>query len=151
MERLIDRLENHSKIGIDTSIFIYHFEENRKYTSLTSAILEGIQSGKWVGAISVITLMEINVLPFRLQLNSVARTYEVLLANFPNLQIIDVNRDIARKASQLRAEFNFKPADALHISTSLLSGVTAWVSNDKSHSRASEFLEILILDEFVTH
>ncbi len=148
MDRIIDSLSSHSRIGLDTSVFIYHFEEHGNYIPFTTTILDGIQSGKWNGVTSVITLMEINVLPLRLERNTVAQTYETLLVNFPNLQIVDVNRDIARKAAQLRASYNLKPADALHIATSIIGGVTAWISNDKTHMRVSDIFSTFIFEEF---
>ena len=150
MDRLIEQLSKHSIIGLDTSIFIYHFETNEQFVHLTTAILNGVQSGKWSCVTSVITLMEINVLPWRLEQNTVAQTYETLLVSFPNLRILDVNRNIARKAAQLRAEFNLKPADALHIATSIIGGATAWISNDKTHTRVSDILSTFILGDFAT-
>jgi len=46
--------------------------------------------------------MEINVHPWRMGKPRIAQTYETLLTHFPNLRIIDTNRDIARKAAQIR-------------------------------------------------
>lgn len=149
MDRLTELLSKHRIIGIDTSIFIYHFEANPKYLAYTSEILEGIQNGLWHGVTSVITLMEINVPPLRLGHHVAAQNYEALLANFPNLQLIDMNRDIARKAAQLRAEFNLRPADAIHIATSMTNKATAWISNDKSHQKLAEDIQIFLLNDFV--
>ncbi|MEA3350755.1 MAG: PIN domain-containing protein [Chloroflexota bacterium] len=142
-------LSDHAIIGLDTSIFIYQFEAHPRYLPITTALLNGIQAGEWSAIISVITLMEINVHPWRLKRPKVARTYETLLVNFPNLQIVDVNRDVARKAAQIRAAFNLRPADSLHIATAIVGEATAWVSNDKQHRRLADKLDILILDKFV--
>ena len=141
-------LSNHRFIGLDTSIFIYQFEEHPNYLSVTKEILKGVEAGRWSAATSVLTLMEINVHPWRLNQPKVARTYETLLINFPNLEIVDVNRDIVRKAAQIRAAFNLRPADSLHLATAIVSGATAWISNDKQHRRLSEWIDIVILDQF---
>jgi len=69
MASIENALTQHHKIGIDTSVFIYHFESNAKYLPLTTTILEGIQNGRWRAVTSVITLMEINVHPWRMDLN----------------------------------------------------------------------------------
>lgn len=150
MDRLREQLSRHNLIGLDTSIFIYHFEANPRYLPLTSEILNGVQIGKWNAVISVITLMEVNVLPLRLERITIAQTYEALLVNFPNLQIMDVNRDIARKAAQLRATYNLKPADALHIATAIIGSASAWISNDKLHARVSDNLSTIILEDHIT-
>ncbi len=151
MASIENALTQHHKIGIDTSVFIYHFESNAKYLPLTTTILEGIQNGRWRAVTSVIALMEINVHPWRMGKPRIAQTYETLLTHFPNLRIIDTNRDIARKAAQIRATYNFRSADALHIATAINSGATAWVCNDKQHRRLSNILDVFVLDDFLEY
>jgi len=59
------------------------------------------------------------------------------------------NRDIARKTAQIRAAYNLRPADALHIATAINSGGTAWICNDKQLRRLSDILDVFILDDFL--
>lgn len=53
-------------IGIDTSIFIYHFQNHVKYSKLTKGYLASIENGEYKGATSVISLLEALVLPKKL-------------------------------------------------------------------------------------
>jgi hypothetical protein len=46
-------------------------------------------------------------------LTNVAREYEAVLVNFPNLSFAHVDRDVTHMAAKLRADFNVSPADAL--------------------------------------
>ena len=142
-------LSQHHIIGIDTAIFIYHFEAHSKYLPLTTAILTGVQNGSWSAVTSVITLMEINVRPWQIGKPRIAQTYEALVTHFPNLRVMDTNRDIARKTAQIRAAYNLRPADALHIATAINSGGTAWICNDKQLRRLSDILDVFILDDFL--
>jgi predicted nucleic acid-binding protein len=149
MDGIAKKLAGHTRIGLDTSIFIYHFEAHPKYLPLTTVILNGVASGKWPAVTSTITMMELTVLPWRENHQNIARKYEALLANFPNLEIVDVTRDVARRAAQLRARYNFRPADTVQIGAVLAHGATVWVGNDRGHARVSGELAIVLLDEFV--
>ena len=148
MDGIAEQLAGHIRIGLDTSIFIYHFEAHSKYLPLTTMILNGVASGKWQAVTSTLTIMELTVLPWRENRPNIARNYEALLANFPNLQIVDVTRSIARRAAQLRAKYNLRPADAIQIGAALAYNATAWVGNDRGHTRVSGELAVVLLDEF---
>ena len=78
-----------------------------------------------------------------------ARQYETLLLHFPNLELVDVTRDVARRAAQIRARYNVKSADALHIATALLHDAAAYVTNDRGLMRVAEVLPVVMLDDFV--
>lgn len=108
-----EKLTGAGVVGLDTSIFIYHLETNPTYAPLTKTVFEGVETGKFQGVTSTITLMELTVLPWRIGHENAAREYEAVLANFPNLSIVDVGRDVARLAAKFRADFNVTPADAL--------------------------------------
>ncbi|MCB0192144.1 MAG: PIN domain-containing protein [Anaerolineae bacterium] len=149
MDNLTQRLEAHQVLGLDTSVFIYHLEANAKYLSLTRTVLQNIQSGRSQGVISTVTIMELTVQPWRMNRGDVARQYEVLLMNFPHLRVVEVSRDIARQAAQLRAKYNLRPADALQVATALVSGAEVWISNDKKLRRLEPEIDVIILDAFL--
>jgi predicted nucleic acid-binding protein len=136
-------------VGLDTSVLIYHLEANLRYQALTREILEGIEAGKRRAVVSVVALMELTVHPWRRDEPLVARHYETVLLHFPNLYLADVNRQVARRAARLRADHNVRPADALHVATALVSGATAYVTNDRALQRLDSLLDVLVLDDFV--
>ncbi|MBE7556359.1 MAG: PIN domain-containing protein [Anaerolineales bacterium] len=149
MASLPHRLAAHQLIGLDTSIFIYHFEANQKYLPLTRSILKLVESGQSQGVISTLVVMELTVHPWRINRGDIARQYEALLINFPNLKLVDVSREVARQAAQLRAKYNLRPADALQVATAIISGATLWVSNDKALKRLEPAIEVIVLEDFV--
>jgi predicted nucleic acid-binding protein len=149
MGRLTERLSSFSIIGLDTAIFIYHFEENPTYLSLTHELLSSIEMGARKGATSAITLMEIIVQPLALGQTAVARKYEALLVNFPNLAIVDLDRGVIRQAARLRAEYHIRPPDALQACACLLYGAEVFITNDGRLKRLQEKLEVITLDDFV--
>ncbi len=91
--------------------------------------------------------MEIIVKPLALKQIDVARKYEAMLVNFPNLEIVDIDRDVIRQAARLRAEYRIRPPDALQISASLLYGAEAFVTNDGAMKRLREKMDVILLHD----
>jgi len=149
MERLVQKLTKLGVVGIDTPVFIYHLEAHEKYSYLTEKSFSSMESGKWQGITSTITVMEINVHPWRAGREDIARKYETLLTNFPNLEIVDINRDIARIAAQLRARFDIRPPDALQIAAGLAMGGHGFLTNDRRLSTLQPLTEIVVLDDYL--
>jgi predicted nucleic acid-binding protein len=149
MADLREQLADHALIGLDTSIFIYHFEAHPTYKPLTEIILQGIQAGEREAVLSTVSLMELTVHPWRQGRADIARHYEALLNHFPHLQLVDITRDAARQAAQLRARYHIRPADALNVAAALVHNATAYLTNDKGLTRLAPLLHVLVLDSFV--
>ncbi len=149
MDGLREKLTGAGVVGLDTSIFIYHLEANPTYAQLTQTAFESMEKGNFKGVTSTITLMELTVLPWRMGHENIAREYEALLVNFPNLSIVDIDRNVARLAAKLRADYSISPADALQVAASLQAGAKAFLTNDKRLTGLGTIIEILILDDYV--
>jgi predicted nucleic acid-binding protein len=149
MDKFSKRLAKVKVIGLDTSIFIYFLEDNEHYGPLAQITINGIEKGKWQGVTSTITLMEITVRPWQLGRESAAREYEAILVHFPNLSVVDVDRNVTRAAAQFRAKYNLSPPDALQVAASLSFGAKAFLTNDKRLSKLQELIDILVLDDFL--
>lgn len=149
MDRLLQKLMKAGVVGIDAPVFIYHLEAHQQYSSLTREIFSSMENGKWTGITSAITLMEINVHPWQVGREDVARKYEALLVNFPNLSIVNIDRDVARIASQLRARFGVRPPDALQVAASLVADAKLYLTNDRRLSILQSLIEVVVLDDYL--
>ncbi len=149
MGRLTTLLSDHTRIGLDTSIFIYHLERHPRYMPLTQDLLAGVEAGQWTAVASTVALMELTVRPWQLERPDVARAYEEALAQFPHLTLAAVTRDVARQAARLRAQHGLRPADALHVATALAHDATLFVTNDRDFARLDD-LEVALLGDFIT-
>ncbi len=141
-----ERLSPYSILGLDTSVFIYHLEAHPVYLPYTQSIFNWIASGQKQAVTSTITLMEINVRPLQLGREDIARQYEAVLANFPNLAIADIDRDVARQAARLRADYGIRPADALQVAACLVYDAQVFVTNDKRLARLHPVIEVAVLE-----
>lgn len=149
MDEFSKRLTAAKVIGLDTPIFIYFLEDHPRYGPLAQTTINGIEKGKWQGVTSTITLMEITVRPWQMGREAAAREYEAILVHFPNLSVVDVDRNVARAAAQLRAKYKIAPPDALQVAASLSFGAKAFLTNDRRLSKLQDLMDILVLDDFI--
>jgi len=148
MKRLQDFIKNHPLIGLDSSIFIYHFEDHPRYSPLTEIIFNALERGANKGITSYLTLMEILAKPKAEGLLHVVRDYEYYLTTFPNLTFYEIGLEAAQKASDLRAEERLKAPDAIQLATAMLYGATGFLTNDKVFERVKG-IDILLLDKLL--
>lgn len=150
MGRLSRKLIHCRLIGLDTSIFIYHFEEHPVYSPLTQELLSRVEAGKLEAKTSTITIMELIVKPLQRDRPDVANKYEALLVNFPHLQLIDLDRNAIRRSAQLRASYHLRPADALQVGACLAQGVDAFITNDRRLESLQSLVDIIVLQNFLS-
>ena len=141
-------LARHRLIALDTSVFIYHFENHPVYIRLTTEILDTVEKGTIRALASELTLLEILVRPLKLELQDVADDYEILLTGFPNLATIPISRSIIRHAATLRAQYGFRTPDAIIIATAFAGNATLLVTNDKAFKKLIG-IEVLYLSDLL--
>jgi len=129
-------------------VFIYHFEENQLYSPLTLSIFESLEKGNFNAITSILTLLEILVKPKKENNLLVTERYKLLFETFPNLQVKEINENIADIASSLRANYNINTPDAIQIATSLEAKADTFITNDATLKKISE-IEVLLLDEML--
>lgn len=135
-------------IGLDTMVFIYHFEENQLYSPLTSSIFESLEKGNFDGITSTLTLLEILVKPKKENNLLLTERYKLLFETFPNLQVKTLNENVADIASTLRANYNINTPDAIQIATSLEAKADIFITNDETLKKVSE-IKVLLLSEML--
>ncbi len=148
MGRIDEALSRHGKIGLDTSVFVYHFGEVEPFAKPAFAVLSSLESGRIAGLTSVLTVTEIQAKPLQAGVVSLARQYRAMVTRFPNLVTLDVDISVAQRAAALRAVHGLRTPDALHLACCLEGGATAFVTNDKRLRKVTE-LEVVVLGDFI--
>ena len=148
MADLADALRRHERVGLDTSVFIYHVERTTPFATPAGFILDELARGTFAGVTSVITLMEVAVQPLQVGRADAALEYDALLANYPNLAVVDITRAAAWRAAHLRARYRLRAPDAMQMGTCMEHNATAFVTNDRDLRRVME-LEVLLLGDFL--
>lgn len=148
MDGLAAAIEPGSIVAIDTAAFIYQIEASPAYAVVVGPFFVALAQGRFRATTSVLSLMEMAVRPLQLGRPEVADDYELLLLSYPNLRVIDVDRHVARRAAELRANYRLRPADALQLATGLEAGASALLTNDRALARVRE-LRVLLIDSFL--
>jgi predicted nucleic acid-binding protein len=139
---------HHKRVLIDTSVWIYHFEQHPKLAGSAGRVIESLEAGKFRGVASELTLLELTVRPLQLGRQDVADDYEVLLGYFPNLELQPISRDVLLEAAALRARHRLRTPDAIQIATGMRYGATLAVTNDEAW-RGLSLIETMILSDLV--
>ena len=58
---------------------------------------------------------------------------------FAKQHLDDIDREIARQAARLQAEYQIRPPDALQISACLVHGAQNFITNDRKPGRLSRY------------
>jgi predicted nucleic acid-binding protein len=139
---------DHKRVLIDTSIWIYHFEQHPQLAAAAGDIIEKLEEGKFRGVASELTLLELTVKPLQLGRQDVADDYEVLLDYFPNFELVPISREILLEAAALRARQRLRTPDAIQIATGLRTGATLAVTNDEGWQNLP-LIETIILTDLI--
>jgi predicted nucleic acid-binding protein len=132
--------------GVDTMVFVYHFEAQEEFGPAAGRLLQAAEEGKYRLVCSILTLLEILVVPKRNGQEDLCRRYREIFQSFPNLAVLGLDTEIAEIASDLRARYSVRTPDAIHIATAIRAGAAAFISGDGRLNRVKE-LPILRLDE----
>lgn len=146
MVDLLAALHPHTRLGLDTSVFIYHIESESPFSLAAGEVLHQLRLGTATGVTSVVTLTEILVKPLQVDRLGLAARYEMLIRAIPNLHIVDIDARVARHAAVLRARYRLRTADALQVAAALDRGATAFVTNDARLRRVEDLHVIVLAD-----
>jgi predicted nucleic acid-binding protein len=139
-----------NKVGLDTSILIYHLEDIEPYADLTEVTFSAIAGGLPRAVLSIISVTELLVQPFARGEKNRITIFEQFILSLPNTDLIAPTYTIAKEAACLRAKYAIRTPDALLISTALNEKAEAFLTNDsRLRSLKAEGINILILDDFL--
>lgn len=104
----------------------------------------------WVGQrlafVSVVTEVELLVRPIR-----ESRWWEIervgVILGSPQLSVIDLDRNIAKTAAEIRAKLRLRLADAAIVATALHTGCDAIVGNDERCAQRVREVPYVLLDD----
>jgi len=138
-------LENHRRVYLDSMIFIYQLAKDARYSLFTNQLLQAIENKKMKAVCSSLLFAETLVPAFRANRIDLAEQTKLLFLSFPNLEILPVTNEISTLSAQIRAEYNFKTPDALHLATAFVSGCKIFITNDKALQKVRG-IEVFVLD-----
>jgi len=90
----------HTRIGLDTSVFIYLINTTSPFSAIAADAFQQLQQQSMTGVTSVLTLTELLVKPLQTDRRGLAARYEALVRSMPNVAVVDID---ARRSSSRSA------------------------------------------------
>ena len=144
--KIDDALAGVGQLCIETAPFIYYTESRAGYVDKMRAILQRAVDEQISIMASTITLTECLTKPLRDNDTALITAYNAMLRSTRRVRLVSVDSTVAGRAADLRARYNLRPPDALHIATALVAGCDAFLTNDLRLKRVTE-VRVLALDE----
>lgn len=135
-------------VALDTNVFIYAYQEHPRYLPVVRPLFARLDSDPEFRAVtSIITLIEVIAHPLRLHRYDLVATYTTALLNSAKVWTMPVDVLIARRAAELRAEYNLRTPDAIQIATAIVAGAQAFITNDERMKNVKQ-IPILVIGDF---
>lgn len=120
------------RVYFDANIFIYLIEGFPSLEKNLGEIRDSIFHNECRILSSELTLCEVLVPAFRTENSELLMLYCKFIEESGAFELIPTAREIYIRASLLRAQLGLKIPDAIHVSSAIESGCTAFLTNDKS-------------------
>jgi predicted nucleic acid-binding protein len=150
LKRLVAELGRFTRIGLDSSVLIYHLEDVRPYSDLTEGLFAAIGRGAPAAVLSTISVAELLVKPWRERQPAQVTAFERFVVSLPNASVIAPDVGMANEAARLRAAYGIRLPDALLVATARRERAQAFVTNDRGLRRLKgEDITVVVLDDYV--
>lgn len=134
---------SYSLVGLDTNLFIYHFEENLEFHPYTTNLFKNLEKGKFKAVTSVISVIESLSYPSPKEvLEGIKLGFETMV----NLSVVEVDNAVALEAARIRREYGFRVPDAIQLATAIQAKAKAFITSDERLKRFKE-LKVLLLPQ----
>ena len=134
---------NNNLVALDSNIFIYNLEGNSEFVKFTDSIFKKLLANKLKAVTSIVSLIEI--LSFQ-KTSNVAKQLTEDLFSTPNLEVFDVNQEIAVEAAKIRREYGFRLPDAIQLATAKCANTEIFITNDQKLKKF-KLLKVILLKE----
>jgi len=148
LDSFLDAVGSHRKVLVDTNVVIYLLEGTAFFGEAAEKLFGLIEAGEMKGYLSVITVTELLVKPIRDGNLELRRKIDLFLDHFPNLKVLDVTREIAARAAEIRAGTNLRVPDAILIATAAVRGC-AIVGNDLACAKKDHGIPYIYLGGYL--
>jgi predicted nucleic acid-binding protein len=141
-----DALHGVTHLYIETAPFIYFTEARAVYADKMRAIFAEVSGGRLQVMTSAVTIPETLMKPLQANDTPLVTRYRTMFYHSKGISVVSVSSSAGDLAAELRARYNLRTPDALHVACAIDTGCDAFLTNDAGIKRVSE-IRILILDD----
>lgn len=129
---IVETITTSQIIALDTNIFIYALDTKNLKGDTARKILAKIKRVSPRVFISVLTFEEFLVRIYKQKLEKDLAYYEEFLTGGGIITVLNIDRQIARVAAKIRAEFkSIRAPDALHLASALTCGAKTFITGER--------------------
>ena len=133
-------------IAIDSNIFIRALDDPGHLGEKSRIFLKNLTQTTDKAFISVMVLEEFFVRVYKEKRDKEMTRIMNLLTLGEFISLVDINTQIALLAAEIRADYNIKAPDAIHLASAIESGAKTFITTDKRLPRKIGKLTIKVLD-----
>jgi len=134
------------KAFLDTNLFIYLIEENELYLNKVYNMLHFLEQNSYEIITSTLTLGEILTKPYKDNRLDLVKQYKNF---FSDMELIELNSEIASSFANIRAKYNIKTPDAVQLASAIYGDADLFVTNDDRLSRFEDNkCKVVLLSKF---
>jgi len=109
---------------------IYFIERHPVFAPKLRPFFEAADRREFRLVTSVVTLIEVLILPLRTGRHDLAREYRDILVRSASLKALPVTLETSELEAQLRASHNIRTPDAIPVATAKTAGASWFLTND---------------------
>ncbi|HVT44566.1 MAG TPA: PIN domain-containing protein [Thermoanaerobaculia bacterium] len=148
--RFGQRIGRASRICIDTAPIVYHLENVEPWSELTTLALDRVSEGTVECIVSAVSVTELLVRPYQLENLEAIEFCERFLLSMPNLRIVPVDYELARRAASIRARHRLRTPDSIIMATAIGEAADLLLTNDPDFEKAeSSETRVLLMSRFL--
>lgn len=133
-------------IALDSNIFIRALDDNGPLGIESRNLLENLRNTTPKVFISVLLLEEFFVKVYKTGREKDLNNILDFITMDGLVQMVDIDKQIALLAAKIRAEYNIKAPDALHLASAIESGAKVFFTTDKRLPRKVDKLVVNVLN-----
>ena len=123
-------LKSDDIIFLDTAPVIFFFEEHPNFYPALKTLFDNLYETGAQAITSIITYIELTTHPARQGKSQLVRKYRDYLTNSDNISLFPLDIDIADYVVEMRAKYQFKTPDAIHLAAAVAYGCDLFLTND---------------------
>ncbi len=133
-----------SPVFIDSSIFIYLFEDHPRFASKIQPVFDSLSENKLSAFTSIISVAEVITKPLEEKRYDFVKQYHEVFQHLPNLKLGFPTYDTAVSAAKIRAEYKFQLIDSFQLAIALENRCLSFLTNDRKLKKFNG-LKIILL------
>ena len=133
-------------IALDSNIFIRALDDPGPLGKKAVQLLEDIKQTTPRVLVSVMVLEEFFVKVYKQRREKDLDVILDFILMGGLIQLVDINKKTALLAAKIRADYNIKAPDALHLASAIEAGADTFITTDKKLPRKVGKLTIKVLD-----